>query len=241
VTVRLELFGLDGPVAFGWKRGRPTGSRIPVPGWRRLAPGTWGHEAWPERESPDAGLRPCCDGAVSQPFWLRASLTAAFSCQHPAQCAMSSRVVRVPGWSGPSTRSRSGSSSRDKRSAPAASPQRPVQPDDGRQRHITSLVPGGCVEARRLPNSRPSCRAAPNGEYRAVGILPFRQFYGLGVPASCWTDSQPLMTLTVYLDDVAGRTARNPRPHGRSLIPFRGQSSHCWFVSVRLACPGARG
>jgi hypothetical protein len=34
-----------------------------------------------------------------------------------------------------------------------------------------------------------------------------------------------LMTLTVYFDDVAGRTPRNPRPHGRSLIPFRGQSS----------------
>ena len=47
------------------------------------------------------------------------------------------------------------------------------------------------------------------------------------------------MTLTVYFDDVAGRTPRNPRPHGRSLIPFRGQSSPCRFVSVRLACPSA--
>jgi hypothetical protein len=65
--------------------------------------------------------------AVGQQLLVQPQRPAASPRRH-VKPAMLFRVVRVPGWLGPRTRSWSGSSSWNSRSAPAASPHCPVKP-----------------------------------------------------------------------------------------------------------------
>ena len=86
------------------------------------------------------------------------------------------RVASVSGWSGPSTRSRSGSSSRNRRSASAASPHSPVQyamlvaggqgvgvVGAEHPLQVGQQLPGQAQRLRRVPGTRPSRRRCCRG------------------------------------------------------------------------------
>ena len=255
----------------GWPGCRGGGGRGPLPG-RAAAPGT-GAARRPRPRTGRSSTRcargwpGCRGGGGREPAPGRAAAPGTGAARRPrprtgrSKPRCCARVVRVSGWRGPRTCSTSGSSSRYRRSAPAASPHWPVQYAmllravrvSGWRGPKASSRPGSSSRNRRSARSRIPALAGPAGDVAAggqgVGVAGAENLHpgraaapGTGAARAAasppWPVQRAMLPRVVRVVGVAGA---EDLLHGRAAAPGTGAARRPRPRTRRSSGRGGRG